>query len=426
MTQKSTYQILALSALAFTTQVFAIDSFSGTLTDDIYYPNGVLLEGAESSAAGKAEVTLEGSGSLTIGNQSGGGFPRVSVAGGTKISSSRNDTSTTWLGQFTAPGSTRKPEANKISFSGGNHSGNTPESIVSYTWGLADETFTFAPAARVVLPVNVPDGQKLWVAYPTSGDNWGIQEGDFCIVDSSLCYFEVGAVNSLTLVKESFGTCPSGSIANGSRGGIPNCIITCDRGFVLGDDANSCIEGDNFLDDSDNAFVDETTNIDDFDQNPGEEIVLPEKEYNFMPGHFRYRDSGQRGKNLLDENGLTQDELAATRHTNTSFLSRNPRTAKEQLDIKNAGKNKDKSKNEGDFVSYLIQMRNSFGTGNTNNDVIALSSDSEEINNDTKTNTNLHASAGKLLPSTGGPSVFFIIAIVGFLLMMFSGARRRG
>ena len=422
MKQQITHSLLALSILGLSTQVFAIDKFSGTLTDDIYFPSGVLLENVQSSKAGEAEITLEGTGSLTIGNQSGGGFPRISVAGGTKIESKRTDTSTTWAGQFTAPGSTRKPASSNISFAGGNHTGNTPEAVATYTWGLATETFTYTPAARVVLPVNSPDGQKLWVAYPKTGDAWAIQEDDFCIVESSLCYFETGSINSVTLVKESFGSCPVTSVENGSVGGTPNCIITCNRGYTLGDDARSCAEtGDLTTGGDDDNLTSQTNNVEAF-SGIDEDIVLPEKEYSFMPGHFRFRDSGRRGKNLLDEDSLDGDELIAAKHTNTSFLSRNPRTAKSQLNKETGKSSADKMKEDESFASYLIQMRNSFTNEKTQNEVIALSQDSE-TKPENPENKDLHASAGKLLPSTG-PSLFFIIAIVGFLLMMFSGVRR--
>ena len=426
MKHKALWPLLSVNLLAITV-AYAVETFSGELSGDLYYPNGVLLDRVDSTMEGEASVVIDGTGSLTIGNQAGGGFPRLSIVGGTTIQSKRtfseSEPTTTWSGQFTSPGSVRDPETSDIVFNGGNHAGNTIEVVGAYNWGISNEAFTFSPAARIVLPADEQDNQKLWVAYEGT-TNWTIQDSDFCIVENELCYFEVENVDSVALIRELYGTCPIRSVQNGSIGTIPNCIITCDSGYILNEGADDCEESvfdESIFDEAGDSEELGDLSEEDFyiDEN---QIVLPAKEYNFPAGHFRYRASSERANRFLSEEGLTEEEAAMARHVNMGSLSRHPRTAEEQLKNTKDKTASTRSSNEEGFVSYLIQMRNRFGANAQENHYTALGESTEEGSvGEGDTGETLHAS-GPLLPSTG-PGIFLSIAVVGFALMLF-GARR--
>lgn len=72
----------------------AVPTLSGEVNTDEFFSNGVLLTDVElpsdpNATTGTSTVTIEGSGTVTVGNQRGGGFPRLTVVGGTKIESKR-------------------------------------------------------------------------------------------------------------------------------------------------------------------------------------------------------------------------------------------------------------------------------------------------------------------------------------------------
>ncbi len=428
---------LACLAVAFTAQ--AQETHFGDVNEDLYFPNGVLLEGTNSTTPGTANIEIGGSGTLTIGNQAGGGFPRLMIVGGTKITSVRSFAPeeinvTTWDGQFTAPGSSVKPNSDEITFSGYTPSPDV-EAVAAFNWGLANEKFTFAPKAEVALPVDEQDGQKLWTAYEAS-DDWQVKSiEDFCIADKGLCTLSVGDVNKIALVKENFDTCPITNISNGSVGSIPSCVITCDSGYELNSEANGC-ETISFGD-GETAFDDTTTEtgFTGDDNFLPTEFVAPAKEYEFPPGHFRYRASSEKFYRMLDEEGLDETDLEVVRHQNTTYLSRNPRTAAEQIAAREAreGNRGETAAEKDGFISYLIEMRNKFGDNAQENHFTALSDEGGESHasapvdgagddDDGDYYAAGGGSTGGLLPSTG-PGMFLGIAVVGFMLMLF-GARR--
>ena len=255
-------------------------------------------------------------------------------------------------------------------------------------------------------------------------------------------------VNKIALIKEKFETCPVQNIANGTVGATPGCVFTCNSGFTLNEDADGC-EAVVGLEEFENQFAEttETTTTTAEQQIFENQIAAPVKEYDFPPGHFRYRASGDKFYRYLDEDGLTAtydadggveetSDLGTARLVNTSYLSRNPRSAEEQLMAGSTSAKSDAelAEEEGDFMSYLITMRNYFGSNAQENNFTTLSAGAEdgtevaeapatgEAAESGEAEGGAFLSSGALLPSTG-PGIFVTIAIVGFALMMF-GARR--
>ena len=440
--------LVATVALGFQ-QVSAQETFFGSLDSDVVYNNGVLIQGVTATADGVANIKLEGTGTLTVASAAGGGFPRLMVIGGTTITSTRSFASdeinkTTWSGQFDAPTSTVKPGFFDIVDPGAGFAGDY-EAVEAFGLGLANEEFTFSTKAEVVFPVSVLNGQKLWLANQNADATWTVDKTNFCIVNDNLCFIALAKINKIALIKEKFDTCPVQNVANGSVSGTPNCIVTCNNGYALNEAANGCsaVVG---LEEFENQFNETTTETTTTAQQQifENQIAAPVKEYDFPPGHFRYRASSDKFYRYLDETGLTatydedgrvdeSSELGQARLVNTSYLSRNPRSAEEQLMASNSDKSaQEKAQDEGDFMNYLITMRNYFGGNAQNNTYTSLSAGAEDGEavaaegeageSGGQAQGGAFLSSGSMLPSTG-PGIFVTIAIVGFALMMF-GARR--
>ena len=91
---KTTNFVLGTLMVALPLTGFAVDTISGPVNDDLFFPRGVLIEGVEGpddteSTSGTSSVQIEGAGTVTVADQRIGDFPRVLVSGGTKISSTR-------------------------------------------------------------------------------------------------------------------------------------------------------------------------------------------------------------------------------------------------------------------------------------------------------------------------------------------------
>lgn len=415
----------------------AVPSFSGDLEGDEFFSNGVLLTGVDlpedqTLASGSSTIALAGSGTLTVGNQTGGGFPRVTVLGGTTITSARNFDETVinkswWDGQFTSPGSTRIPNQYDIEYSSLGSTRNELQVSTAYAWGLANETFSFTTPARVVFPVDEVNGQKLLVAHGDGAGNWSIDSvNDFCIAEDGLCYLELDSMNEIALVKELYEVCPQASISNGVMGNAPTCIVSCNRGYTLNSQTNNCEApaADDFAEfDEDGEFAEEG-----FQESAYQEED-PGPAYEFPQGYFKYQGSAEQKFRKLDETGLEGEELARAKHLNTGYLSRNPRSVEEQVKKEVADTS---TQDDDNFMNYLLQMRNYFAqNGEDNSNVFSAQtaadtdggSESELITDNTDEEAESFHSGAPLLPSTGS-EMFVAIAIIGFLMMLF-GARRR-
>jgi hypothetical protein len=435
----------------------AQETFFGSLDSDLVFNNGVLLQGVTSSSDGVASIELSGSGTLTVASAVGGGFPRLMVIGGTTITSTRaysaeETNKTSWSGQFNSPSSAAKPGFFDIVDPGAGFASDY-EAVDAFGLGLANETFTYSTAAEMVFPVSAQDNQKLYLAEENTDLTWTVAKDTFCLVSDNLCFMSMSSMNKIALIKEKFETCPVTNITNGTVGTAPNCIYTCTNGYALNDDANGC-EAVVGMEDFENQFNETTTETNSVAQQAvfENQIAAPVKEYEFPPGHFRYRASGENFYRYLDEEGLTgevwvdpternqingESDAGKARLVNTSYLSRNPRSAEEQLSAQNSTKSAEQVKEDDEsFMSYLITMRNYFGENAQENTFTTLSADSgsDSVAADTTTNGEASTSGGEesggtflssggaMLPSTG-PGIFVTIAVVGFALMMF-GARR--
>jgi hypothetical protein len=456
--------VLFASSILLINSVSAQETFFGSLDSDVTYNNGVLIQGVTTTADGVAEVQLDGTGTLTVSNPAGGGFPRVMVIGGTKIISTRTYDAeeinkVSWSGQFNAPTSTVKPDFFDINPPGAGFATDY-EAVEAFGMGLGNESFSFSLPAEAVFPVSASNGQKLYVATQKEDETWDVKMDEFCIVDNNLCFLELSSLNKVSLIKESFESCPTQNIANGNVGGTPSCIFSCNAGFMLNEAATGCVEAVG-LEEFENQFAETTTETTTTAEQQifENQIAAPLKEYVFPPGHFRYRASGDNFYRYFDEEGLDGDiwvdqndgstdmnerfrnslrndtDAGKARTTNMSFLSRNPRSAEEQLMAQGADKSmEEKAEDEEDFMSYLITMRNYFGPNAQENNYTAMSAEgaaeSEEASEAAASGTaaapaesgGAFLSSGSLLPSTG-PGIFITIAVLGFALMMF-GARR--
>lgn len=447
--------LLASMVMSFST-ASAQETFFGTLDNDLVFNNGVLLQGVTASSDGVGSIALEGAGTLTVASAVGGGFPRLMVVGGTTITSTRAFASdetnpTTWSGQFNSPSSAAKPGFFDIVDPGAGFSSDY-EAVEAFGLGLANETFTYSTAAEMVFPVSAQDNQKLWLANENADLTWTVNKNEFCIVSDNLCFMSLGSMNKVALIKEKFETCPVTQITNGNVGTVPNCIYTCTNGYALNDDATGC-EAVVGIEEFENQFNETTaeTNTVAEQQVFENQIAAPVKEYEFPPGHFRYRASGESFYRYLDEEGLTGEvwvdpternqinintDAGKARMINTSYLSRNPRTAEEQLSAQATSKSEAEAKEDDEsFMNYLITMRNYFGDNAAENNFATLSAEggADTVASETTTNGEVStaseetgetflSSGGARLPSTG-PGIFVTIAVVGFALMMF-GARR--
>ena len=89
-------KFLALLVFSFliTSQVFALQTLSGEVNEDLEFDDGVLIEGVtppsdQSAASGSSTVTIEGAGTISVRDRIGGGFPMIMILGGTTITSAR-------------------------------------------------------------------------------------------------------------------------------------------------------------------------------------------------------------------------------------------------------------------------------------------------------------------------------------------------
>lgn len=413
MKTKSLVLGTALSALAFvvTSPGVSAQLISGEVNEDLYFLDSVQFSDVElpgdlTADEGTTTASFEGAGSITIGSRRGGGFPRITLVGASTIKSFRDFSESTytkewWEGSLEVPLPGRQPARSDIEFQSGDKDLTRLQIIEAYTFGQGNEEMTFSPAAQVVVPAAVSDGQKLWIAYQDMGDgSWSVNNNDFCIVTAGLCYFEVGSVSAVALVKETFSQCPVNTIPNGQLSGPPNCIIQCNRGFALNDTATGCAAVDPDIDGGDDDLLMDPLTEDVTDYYAEDDVYYTEGPV-YRPGYFRYRDTVRPNSRRAPGEGLEVEE----EHT------------------VNAEKD--------GFINYLLQMRNFFGEG-SNSNVVTQASETEvaeegmmgeyaegEMGGEEQT-----MSAAPLLPSTG-PKIFGTLAVVGILLMLLGGFRQR-
>ena len=415
---------------------FAAITLPEEVNEDLFFnSDGALMPGVElpsdlSSETGSSSAKLGGTGSVTLSDQRNGGFPQMTILGGTTVKSTRewgdaNDKSW-WEGQLSTPGSGRLPQPSEVEFAvSGNHESSSIEVLDAYNWGLANETFSYSPEARMYFEVEGAEGQRLWFAFKKEEDDWEIAEDDFCVVRNGLCYFEVSEVNSLALVREDYMICPRETIANGSVSGAPSCLITCDSGYVINEDFSACVQiGSESGEDSEagegDSAVDFTASA------PGAPDRADSEEVTWRAGYFRYLGTRDQVSRQLPTDNLTGESLEDVRRKNLSYFSRNPQSALQEAE-KKAERSADSGSAKDSFLNYLLQMRNAYG----NRDRQMPADNSFETANfeaeiDPARSPEIGATfsgSAPMLPSTG-PGVFAGLAALGLGMMIF-GIRRR-
>lgn len=402
---------------------FAAEDISGEVVDDLFFYDSVKISGVEypsdlNATTGTSSVSLEGTGSVTIGSRGDGGMLRVIIWGGTKISSERKwdeaVQKTWWAGDMTSPVKGRLVSADDLEFTvEGNHVDSQLIPLETYGLGLGNETFKFSPAATLVLPVNVPDFSKIWIATKSGDTLQKIGEKDFCVVQNQLCVVDASSVNEITLVREKFDRCLVTEISNGTVGGPPYCQLKCDRGFTFNDDMTGCVASDD-----DSAIqIYATDNVD-----VAGSTVKRTRETGLLAGparqgYIRYTGSNVQRKATSTED-LTGDALRKTLRWNATVGSRNTKV-------------KDTNETETAFAALKKQLNDVRGKIWTwENPVVATSDQgqgdmqaaSEQVSLEDE-GESAHASA-PLLPSTGPAGIFVGIAALGFGLMAFARRRR--
>ncbi len=434
---KQNQKLLLATALILPFTAGAVDVFVGEVDDDYYYSNSVKVEGVVlpadlDSEVGSSTINLSGSGTITIGANAGGGFPRISVVGGTTITSTRNFTGVVtkdwWDGTLEPPRETRVPSKDLVTGVSDRYE-ITP--IEAYTWGANNEKFFYSISATIALPVSrEQNGAVLHSAELEADGSWKTT-GDTCVLQDGLCVLEVNSGDQLLLYKVNYNQCPVAEVENGEVGSTPGCLVSCNIGYVLGCDGKSCHPRDctgsscpelcggfNLQGGADDPNyeggkgenVKYTGNYKDFYRAASERYVLKPSDRRFQD--LRYRGSNaDEHVNFYDEDGLDEEELAQVRAINAGKLSRDLRG---DVLERNGVEDVPREKNS-DLLDYMVQMRNRFSG---NNDVVVDMP--EEIT--TEDTEELYASA-PMLPSTG-PGLFILVAIIGVGLMVLGAFKR--
>ncbi len=406
---------------------FAIDSITGAVSDDMYYQSGVLITDVTlpndlDAQTGSSVVLLDGTGTVTVGSRASSGFPKMMILGGTTITSTRSwaadeATKSWWEGQLDSPSVGRKPDVEEISFvNAGSHKNNTYYAVETYQLGLPNEIFSFSNPVHVALPVGELDGTKIWIATMDTGSGWQIADNNYCIVSNGVCVKEFANFGAITLVKENLQSCPNSTIENGKLSGVPNCILECNRGYLPNDTWSACVA----VDPNDAMMADvvmDGAGIDGGGITPGgmNEVRT------WRHGYFRYRDTRAQSSRYLDEDlveGAAQDRV---RRLNDGYLSRNPRSSKEQLcEGGPCGSGVDDGGADDSFMNYLLEMRRTFAT-NDNNFTQEGGVDNQALS---VVESEVVSGSGQRLPSTG-PGAFVGLAALGLGAMAFGARRRR-
>ena len=401
----------------------AAETISGEVVDDLFFYDSVKISGVEypsdlNATTGTSSVSLDGTGSVTIGARGDGGMLRVIIWGGTKVSSERKwdefAKKTWWAGDMTSPVRGRLVSADDIEFTvAGNHIDSQLVPLETYGLGLGNETFKFSPAATLVLPVNVPEFSKIWIVTKSGDTLQKIGEEDFCIVQNQLCVVDAASVNEITLVREKFDRCLVTEISNGTVSGPPYCQLECDRGYIFNDNMTGCVASDD-----DTAIQIYATDDVDVEgatvKRTGETGLLagPARQ-----GYIRYTGSNiQRTETSTED--LTGDVLRETLRRNATVAFRNANL-------------EDTEGTETAFAALKKQLDDVRGKIWTWENPVAINSESGDMQvageevalGNEGGGEGAHASA-PLLPSTGPAGIFVGLAALGFGLMAFSRRRR--
>ena len=413
----------------------------GRIDGDLYFNDNVFVSsGATYGSDGS--VDFEGEGSLTIGQRLGNGFPRVVFYGGTNFSIAQDygddgvPERDTWKGVIEAPNTNMSIPFTHVAWVDGvNHATEEGELNVSKTFGFESfhETYNFSPAAYVVLPLDIPDGARVWYAFHdidpenpgtvTEDSDEGkalIAEDDYCIVENGLCVLEIESMNQVLFLEESFEKCPRSSVPNGDPGKIPYCAVTCNKGYALDEKGFACYKINSDDEESSKGGEEEEKVI---DTEHLTKSTTSEKMTENLKG-ARYRGAGLK-LGMIDTTDLKGKDLRNALRRNAALENRmggKDKKAEEPQEDSSL------AKIIKDIQSKLWSWENQKTEKTT---IIASTEGGEEIQlaegemkaeGESEAHNAMHASA-PLLPSTGSSVLFIIISILGISLMMLAFKR---
>lgn len=432
-----------LASFIISTGVFSLasaqSSIPGRIDGDLYFhdevfvSSGVTYQSSLSEEGGESSVTFDGEGSLTIGNRLGNGFPRVILYGGTSFKVAQDfggKEKNWWAGKIKAPNRILNLPYYMVDWENtANHVEGETKVASSFGFELSSETYLFSPSGYVVLPVNAPDNAKVWYVFHDIDTNncnatscvdkdnietLKVKEDDFCIVKDGLCVVEVEEMNQISFIEESFQRCPREEVANGDIGAIPYCILTCNSGYELDENAVACVK----VEGSEEEVA--PTAEQDTSEASQEEPAQEKQKLRSARMHYTGASSVLE---LIDTSNLSGDALRNALRRNAEINKR---------------RNKSVDKDKNGEVSTLAKAINNikqklWSWENQKSGVtiaavdkeqeIALNEGQDEGISESESLSG-HASA-PLLPSTGSSSmIFIIISILGIGLMMMALKRR--
>ncbi len=458
---KKTFLASFLSCCLFSS-AFAVSSISNVLDgDNFFYDEVQLTSGATYQSdidadKGSANVKFEGSGSLTIGKRVSDtpGFPRVVIYGGSTLTVSQDFTGKSnknwWAGRVKAPGKVLNIPETLIKWENeSNHLLGKTKIDTSYGFGPATDTYKFSPESYVVLPISVPDNTKIWyVFHSIDPEDYAnakpveIKENNFCIVKDHLCVIPVTEMNQIALVEESFDRCPRKEVANGVVGEIPYCVITCNEGYELDENAIACIEKDpsSQVDNSSSSTTDSNNSQETNQQTTSSENNIAGLQGDDLKKAIEEARLAAIGKKSYHSGHYTGDSLELIDTSNLSGEELK-KALRRNAEINHRKSIKNKRVDNSDDVSFLKKALNDIrGTlwswenqKSGEPEIIANSEDNTDtsqelaLNDETTPNNESQSFAGHtsapLLPSSGSSTLFIIISILGIGLMLMAFRR---
>ncbi|MCF7847157.1 MAG: hypothetical protein K9M51_04015 [Candidatus Gracilibacteria bacterium] len=413
------YRLSALVTLCFflPSIAFAIVDLPQPVEEDLYFSSGgvrltdLTYPSDLGATSGTVSGTIEGNGSVTIGDERGGGFPRLMMYGGTNISSQRtfeaSETKDWWDGLLETPKKSRVPDTDNISWPTSIDFTKSQFSVLdSYSWGGMNEVFTYSPEAHVVLPVSYANFSKIWLARYSSG-NWTVTADDYCVVVEGYCDFPVSSANAVALIRETFSRCPERYVAHGHYGNIPDCRLECDSGYVPNADLSGCVK------------------IDSEEDIWSLWMQSADKDYAARPGYFRFTDSRAQMKTFDTEgiSGETRKRLDRINAT-SNYRQGEEEVVEEETRLSFLTAMKDLRAMLWEEKNELAPAPNVFpGEGNAEGELTPSEEGQTAEAPETLSEEGTHASA-PILPRTGPAGIFVGLAVVGFGIMALSARRR--
>jgi hypothetical protein len=405
--------------------------------DNVHISSGVTYQSELTDEGGSSTVTFDGEGSLTVGKRLGNGFPRIVLYGGTTLTVSQafeeGGTKNWWVGDITAPNEIMNIPNTAIEWeNSANHNVGGEEANInsSFGFGAYTDTYGFSSTAYLVLPMKAPNGAKVWYAFHNintdkcNASDCGeapepiiVAENDFCIVQDNLCVIEVEEVNQISLVEESFEKCPRDAVANGEVGKIPYCIITCDEGYSIDENAVACIENNLESEEGSEESVEESS------IETGQLTKSNSSDFTENVKGAHYRGGGLK-LNMIDTTDLEGKELRNALRRNAELTNRMGGDKEEEVSSEASSLSKIINDIQSKLWSWENRKlaKNTTLVSNETTQEIELNEGSVSETGESKSLDAMH-SAAPLLPSTGSSVLFIIISILGISLMMFAFKR---